>query len=337
MREKLEENVKNVTLNTETTPTDDDDLLQVFNTVDILDKDTGTTSPKIKMIKLDDLVPFKNHPFKLYEGQQLIDMTESIRANGIYSPIIARSYTEKKGKYEILSGHNRTTAARSAGLKEVPVIIKDGLTDEEALLIVTESNLIQRSFADLKHSERAIVLAMHYEAMKKQSGYRSDLLNEINELTCAPMGHGMRTRDKLSAQYGLGKTTIARYLRVDKLIPALKDRLDNDEIGMRAAEALSYLNVKEQEIVEGSLKGLLAKGKKISIKQADTLKEKSAKKELDETSINEIFNLGYFAEKVKPVKLSGQFLSQHFKSEQSAEDIEKIIAEALKLYFKDKI
>lgn len=183
-------------------------------------------------VELDKLVAFDKHPFKLYEGQRFTDMVESVRSNGVILPVIVRSYIKEEGKYEILSGHNRVAAAREAGLKDVPVIIRNNLTDEDALLIVTETNLIQRSFADMKHSERAVVLSVHYEAMKKKSGYRSDLLAEIEELTCAPVGHGKRTRDKLGAQYSLGKTTVARYLRVNKLIPALKERLDNDEIGM---------------------------------------------------------------------------------------------------------
>jgi ParB family chromosome partitioning protein len=292
----------------------------------------STKKITISFITLDKLVPFDGHPFKLYEGQRFKDMVESIRANGVLEPIIVRPHKKENGKYEILSGHNRVAAAKEAGLNEVPIIIRTDLTDEDALLIVTETNLIQRSFADLRHSEKAIALATHYEATKKKPGYRSDLIQEIEELTSAPMGRRLGTRDKLGEQYGLSKNTIARYLRVNKLISALKDRLDNDGIGMRAAEALSYLKDEEQEIVEG----LLAKGEKISIKQADTLKEKSGNGGLNETSINEIFNPGYFAEKVKPVKLSGQFLSKHFKPEQSAEEIEKVIAEALERYFKNR-
>lgn len=284
---------------------------------------------EIEEIELDKLVSFDNHPFKLYKGQRFTDMVESVRFNGVLVPIVVRPYAKEEEKYEILSGHNRVAAAREVGLDRVPVVIRKGLTDNEALLIVTETNLIQRSFADLKHSERAVVLATHYEAMKKKSGYRSDLLAEIEELTCAPVGHGMRTRDKLGAQYSLGKTTFARYLRVNKLIPALKERLDNDEIGMRAAEALSYLRVKEQNIVEK----LLAKNTKINIKQADTLKAESKKGELNLVNISEILSSGYFPVKVKPVKLSGQFLAQHFKQDQSAEEIEKVIAVALEQYF----
>jgi len=284
---------------------------------------------EIKEIKLDKLVSFASHPFKLYEGQRFTDMVESVRANGVLVPIVVRSYANEEEKYEILSGHNRVAAAREAGLKEVPVIIRNNLTDEEALLIVTETNLIQRSFADLKHSERAVALSIHYEAMKKKSGYRSDLLAEIEELTCAPVGHGMRTRDKLGAQYSLGKTTVARYLRVNKLIPALKERLDNNEIAMRVAEALSYLRVKEQNIVEK----LLSKGTKINIKQADTLKAESGKGELNLVNISEVLSSGYFPIHVKPVKLSGQFLAKHFNPDQSIEEIEKVIAKALDQYF----
>lgn len=279
-------------------------------------------------VELDKLVAFDKHPFKLYEGQRFTDMVESVRSNGVILPVIVRSYI-KEGKYEILSGHNRVAAARAAGLKEVPVIIRNNLTDEEALLIVTETNLIQRSFVDLKHSERAVVLSIHYEAMKKKSGYRSDLLAEIEELTCAPVGHGKKTRDKLGAQYSLGKTTVARYLRVNKLIPALKERLDNDEIGMRAAEALSYLRIEEQNIVEN----LLAKSTRINIKQADTLKAESGKGELNLANISEILSLDYFPTKVKPVKLSGQLLAQYFPQEKKPEEVEKIIAVALAQYF----
>lgn len=293
---------------------------------------TEADSLESKNVELDKLVAFENHPFKLYEGQRFTDLVESVRSNGVFVPVIVRSYIKEEGKYEILSGHNRVAAAREAGLKEVPVIIRRNLTDEEALLIVTETNLIQRSFADLKHSERAVALSVHNEAMKKKPGYRSDLLIEIEELTCAPVGHGLRTRDKLGEQYSLGKTTVARYLRVNKLIPALKERIDNDEIAMRVAEALSYLRIEEQDIVEN----LLAMGTKINTKQADTLKAESGKGELNLGKISKIMSSDYSPGKVKPVRLSGQFLERYSLQEKSPEDVEKIIAEALEQYFSNQ-
>ena len=290
-------------------------------------KNVETDKFEIKEIQLDKLISFDNHPFKLYEGQRFTDMAESIRANGVLVPIVIRPYAKEKEKFEILSGHNRVAAAREVGLDKVPVVIRKGLNDNEALLIVTETNLIQRSFADLKHSEKAVIIAVHYEAMKKKSGYRSDLLAEIEQLTCAPVG--TRTRDKISAQYSLGKTTVARYLRVNKLISPLKARLDSGEICMRVAEALSYLQSTEQNIIER----LLAKSTKINIKQADKLKNESESGELNLAKINEILSSNDFPAKVKSVKLSRQLLAQHFRPGQSIEEIEKVIAEALEQYF----
>ena len=289
------------------------------------------STSRIEFHNLDNLIPFKDHPFALYEGQRFTDMVESVRANGVIVPIVVRPADD--GKYEILSGHNRVNAAKEAGIDSIPALIRTGLTDEEAMLIVTETNLMQRSFADLKHSERAVALAVHYEAIKMKPGYRSDLIEEIEELSGAPLGHRLKTRDKLGLQYGLGKTTIARYLRINKLIPELKELLDRNEIGMRAAEALSFLKSDEQAILVGVLGDLPADGKKVSITQADILKEKSSNEDLTKSAIIEILYHGYSDSTVKPVKLSGQFLSKHFSPEHSADEIEKIISAALDMYF----
>ena len=141
------------------------------------EKTDGTTS-----LKLEDLIPFRNHPFKLYEGDRFNDMVESIKQYGVIVPIVVRKVDNK---YEILSGHNRVNAAKEAGLTEVPTVIKEGLTEEEATLIVTETNIMQRSFSELAHSERATVISTRHSAMKNQ-GVRTDLLNEIEKLSKAP-------------------------------------------------------------------------------------------------------------------------------------------------------
>jgi ParB family chromosome partitioning protein len=284
---------------------------------------------KYRKININLLVPFKNHPFKPYEGQRFIDMVESVRANGILAPIIVRPTSDEK--YEILSGHNRVAAAAAADLQTVPAVIYEGLTDEEALFVVTETNLIQRSFADMKHGERAIVIATHYNAMKKKSGYRSDLLGEIEGLTSSPVAKKSRkwTMGKLGEQYGLSKDTIARYLRVNRLIDELKERLDDGKIALRVAVTLSYLREKEQKIIED----ILAGGKTMSIKQVNMVREESEKGELNKTAIKRIFDPGFFPAKVKPVKFSGQFLSQYFNENQSSEEIEDVVAQALTMYF----
>lgn len=134
------------------------------------------------MLKIEQLVPFENHPFKLYEGERFNEMVESIKQFGVIVPIVVR---KKKLKFQILSGHNRVEACKALGIKEIPAIVKEGLTEEEALLIVTETNTMQRSFTDLPHSERATVIAVRHEAMKKQ-GIRTDLLREIEILSKSP-------------------------------------------------------------------------------------------------------------------------------------------------------
>lgn len=294
-------------------------------------KPASRSTSKIDIYDLNKLISFKNHPFTLYEGQRFTDMVESVRANGVIVPIVVRPAREE-GKYEILSGHNRVEAARIVGIDSIPAIVRRGLTEDEAMLFVTETNLMQRSFADLKLSERAVVLTKHYEAMKKKAGYRTDLIAEIEELSGAPVGHGSKTRDKIGEKYNLGKTTVARYLRISKLIPELQERLDKGDIGMRTAEAVSFLNVENQNELEKEL----SKGKKINIEQANMLKEKSKNGELTKDSIIKIVNYSQTDLKVKSVKLSEELLSKYFRAEQSTNEIEEIINKALEKYYLSK-
>jgi ParB family chromosome partitioning protein len=171
-----------------------------------------------KALNIDDLIPFADHPFKLYEGERLDDMVRSVGKNGVIVPVIVRPMPDgDEGTYEILSGHNRVNAAKLAGLTEVPVIIKKDLTDNEAELIVTETNLMQRSFIDLLHSERAVALKRHMDAISKQ-GKRNDLLDEIKILsnpheikengTCILLDDKLKSSAKLGVQYGLSQSSV---------------------------------------------------------------------------------------------------------------------------------
>lgn len=172
-------------------------------------------------------------------------MIQSIREFAIITPIIVRP--KEGGMYEILAGHNRVNAARMCNWDTVPAIVKKVECDEEALLIVTETNFMQRAFSEMSYSERALTIYQHHQTLKAQ-GRRQDLLVEIeecmkemeNNVSCQP-GEKLKSDKKVGEQYNLSGRTISRYLRVYQLYKGLQDRLDNEEISFLTAEVLSYL------------------------------------------------------------------------------------------------
>ena len=220
---------------------------KIFDAVDMMTADVpqAETGNGLQSLPVDKIKPFHDHPFRLYQGERLDDMVESIREHGVLNPVIVR----KKGSgYEMLSGHNRQNAAKLAGLMELPAIVKEGLSDEEAYVYVIETNVIQRSFADLAPSEKAAVLSARYEKVISQ-GRRNDILQEIEEIgTCGHDVHKSRSRDGIGEEYGMTGRNIARYMRVDKLIRPFKDRLDAGKLTLTAAVELSYLAEDEQTI-----------------------------------------------------------------------------------------
>lgn len=297
------------------------------------EKADGTTT-----LKLANLVPFRNHPFKLYEGERFNDMVESIKNYGVIVPIVVRKVDDK---YEILSGHNRVNAAKEAGFTEVPTVIKEGLTEEEATLIVTETNLMQRSFTDLAHSERATVIATRHNAMKNQ-GVRNDLLEEIEKLshapdlamdeTCGPMDHKLKTRDKVGEEYGLSPRSITRYIRLNYLSIELKNLVDEGKIAMRAGVDLSYLSQENQEMIEAIISEDTFK---VDMKKAALLRRYEKEDNLNWNTAKQIISGDVLKStgKVKPFKIQPTIISKYFKPNDDKKDIEETIEKALDFYF----
>jgi ParB family chromosome partitioning protein len=294
-------------------------------------------------IEISKLIPFSDHPFKLYEGERLHDMVTSVKELGVILPIVVRP----KGDdiYEILSGHNRVNAAKITGLEKVPAVIKEGLTDEEANLIVTETNLLQRSFIDLSYSERAVALSRHYGAIKQQ-GKRNDLINEIemlskhcgsNERSSSPqVGTKFRADEKVGEKYNLSKNTVARYLRLNELTPELLARVDNEEIAFIPAVALSFIKKTEQQDIER----IIAENSfKVDMVKADILRSNSESGSLTSDRIYAVLS-GELGKKKKtnkptPIKIKPKVISRFFTQEQKAAEIEEVIEKALELYFKN--
>lgn len=294
------------------------------------------------LIPLNLLVPYENHPFKLYEGDRLSDMIRSIKEMGVLLPIIVRPIDDIN-KYQILSGHNRVNAAKEAGLFEIPAVIKYELSDDEAQLIVTETNLVQRSFADLLHSERAVALKYHVDAISKQ-GKRNDLINEINELlnadkireneTSSLLETKLRSDEKIGNKYGLSRASVARYIRLTYLDKSLQDRVDNGAIGLYPAVSLSYLLPDEQIEVNQ----LLDENKyKINIKKAETLKKLSESKKLTNDKIAQILsgelNKEYKTKAPTSFTIKRKIYTKYFDKTMNPAEVESIIDKALEEYF----
>lgn len=285
----------------------------------------------IVLLPIDEIQPFHDHPFRLYEGEWLDDMVQSIKDYGVLNPVIVRKVARG---YEMLAGHNRTNAAKIAGLAEVPAIVKTDLSDEEAYVYVIETNLLQRSFADLLPSEKAAVLVARYEKISCQ-GRRNDIMHEIEMLeeTCGHDVHkSQKSRDGLGEEYGMTGRNIARYMRLDRLIPEFKNAVDKGTLTMVAAVDLSYLNEKIQKLIQQVAE---AEGKKLKPKQAVELRKMG--KEITKEAVE---NVLVGKEQKKPqsvsVKLPVELYEKYF-AQMDVRAVQEIMEKALEGYFGKKV
>ncbi len=193
---------------------------------------------RVQKIPLTELVPFKDHPFKVVEDESMLRTTESISMFGVLTPLIARPTED--GKFEIISGHRRAHAAEAVGLTEVPVIVRD-MDDDVAKILVVDSNL-QRE--NILPSERAFAYKMKADAMKHQ-GERTDLQQEGTSGQIVPKFK--RTTEAIGAETGDSYKTIQRFIRLTNLIPEILEMVDQKRIAFNPAVELSYLKPEEQK------------------------------------------------------------------------------------------
>lgn len=192
---------------------------------------------RVQKIPLTELVPFKDHPFKVVEDESMLRTTESISMFGVLTPLIARPMED--GKFEIISGHRRAHAAEAVGLTEVPVIVRD-MDDDVAKILVVDSNL-QRE--NILPSERAFAYKMKLEAMNRQ-GMRTDLQSEG---TSTQVVSKLRSNELLGAQNNQSRETVRRFIRLTNLIPEILEMVDQKRIAFNPAVELSYLTPEEQK------------------------------------------------------------------------------------------
>ena len=186
----------------------------------------------VREIPLSEITDFPNHPFQVRMDEKMTEMADSIRQYGVLVPAIVREKSE--GGYEMVSGHRRKAACELAGTQSLPCIVRN-LTDDEAILIMVDSNL-QRE--QILPSEKAFAYKMKLEAMKRQ-GQRTDL-------TSVPLAQKLNSRAELGKTVGESQDQVRRFIRLTYLIPELLELVDNGKMALRPAVELSYLPEQEQ-------------------------------------------------------------------------------------------
>ena len=187
----------------------------------------------IEVVKIQ---PFRNHPFKVIDDEKMEDLVESIRANGILSPVLIRPIGNDV--YEMVSGHRRMHAAILLGMDRIPAIIRE-MTDDEAIVKMVDAN-IQRE--ELLPSEKAFAYKMKMGAMKRQ-GSRSDLTSGQNDQKLI----GKVSRDILAEEMGESSKQIQRYVRLTELIPELLEYVDQKRLQFTVAVEISYIDKEVQK------------------------------------------------------------------------------------------
>ena len=191
---------------------------------------------KVQKIPISELVPFKNHPFKVIDDEAMLRTTESIAQFGVLTPLIARPLED--GGYEIISGHRRAHAAEAAGLTEVPVIVRS-MDDDAATVLMVDSNL-QRE--NILPSERAFAYKMKLEAIKRKAGRPS------KENPRQVVGN-LESAEIIGKDNDESGRQVQRFIRLTNLIPELLDMVDQKQISFNPAVELSYLTREEQQHV----------------------------------------------------------------------------------------
>ena len=273
---------------------------------------------RVQEIPLDQLKPFRNHPFKVRDDQRMLDTVDSIREYGVLVPAIARP--DPEGGYELISGHRRKRGCEMAGLQTMPVIIRD-LDDDAAVLVMVDSN-IQRE--ELLPSERAFAYKMKLEALKHQ-GARSDL-------TSCQVGTKLRADEKLAESVNESARTVQRFIRLTELISELLDMVDERKLAFNPAVEVSYLKRDEQRML---LEAMDAEQTTPSLSQAQRLKKFSQEGRLTEEAMSAIMSEEKKSDMDK-VTLRSDTLRRYFPKSYTPKQMEQTIIKLLDVWQKQR-
>ena len=264
-------------------------------------------------IDIDMIHMFKNHPFKVLDDEKMSDLVESIRVNGILSPVLVRP--DGEDSYEMISGHRRMHAAKIVGLTMIPAIVRE-MSDDEAIVYMVDSN-IQRE--ELLPSEKAFAYKMKMDAVKRGAGRPS------KENSCQN-GTNYRADYELSNQVGESARTIQRFIRLTELIPELLDMVDSKRLQFTAGVEISYIDKEIQQwICE-----YIHKNGNVKQNQIVILRQELLNGAITQSQLIDILNenaIGRIPK--KKVTLSEKKLSQYFPPHYTSAEMEKVIVELL--------
>ena len=272
-------------------------------------------------IEISKIHPFKNHPFKVLDDEKMQDLVESVRINGVLTPVLLRM--DDNEEYEMVSGHRRMHAAQLAGLTTIPAIVRE-LSDDDAIVAMVDAN-IQRE--ELLPSEKAFAYKMKLEAMKRQ-GVRTDL-------TCVQNEHksGKKSRELLGEQVGISSVQVTRYIRLTELIPELLDLVDNKKLQFTVAVDISYID-KE---VQGWIYEYICDTGFIKPKQIAALRNQLNDGPINQIQMLSIFNNCVMAKKVsRSLTFSEKKLTKYFPDDYTAKDMEQIIESLLEKWMQEQ-
>ena len=269
--------------------------------------------PKVEEIPLDKLIPFKEHPFKVVEDEEMERLKESIRESGVLIPALARPI---EGGYELISGHRRMDACDSLGMTTMPVIVRN-LTDEEAIIAMVDSNL-QREH--ILPSEKAFAYKMKMEAIKRQ-GKRTDL-------TLSQVATKLDAAKEIGKQSGESRDQVFRYIRLTNLIPEILEYVDDGRIALTPAVEISYLTEREQYTLLDSME---CDEVTPSLSQAKRLRRFSEDHTLTDNDIRDIMSEIKGNQK-EYVRVPTDSIRKYFNRDTTVKQMEQTIVKAMEYY-----
>ena len=272
-------------------------------------------------IEISKIHPFKNHPFKVLDDEKMQDLVESVKINGVLTPVLLRM--DENEEYEMVSGHRRMHAAQLAGLTTIPAIVRE-LSDDDAIVAMVDAN-IQRE--ELLPSEKAFAYKMKLEAMKRQ-GVRTDL-------TCVQNEHksGKKSRELLGEQVGISSVQVTRYIRLTELIPELLDLVDNKKLQFTVAVDISYIDKEVQEWIYEYIRDTGF----IKPKQIAALRNQLNDGPINQIQMLSIFNNCVMTKKVsRSLTFSEKKLTKYFPDDYTAKDMEQVIESLLERWMQEQ-